>query len=104
MLKLSFNIKNIQDPLQRHYCRGQTILSFEQNLIEDTDQIKKKVFVKTIKIIVKDNMGQTVLPFDQKTCFDQKTKLLCFLAQINLKEKRAVIHMHRIKQERDKQK
>ena len=78
MLKLSFNIKNIQDPLQRHYCRCQTILSFEQNLIEDTDQIKKKVFVKTIKIIVKDNMSQTVLPFDQKTCFDQKTKLLCF--------------------------
>ena len=90
MLKLSFNIKNIQNPLQRHYCRGQTVLSFEQNLIEDTDEIKKKVFVKTIKIIVKDNMGQTVLSFDLKTCFDQKTKLLlCFLAQILLKEKRA---------------
>ena len=35
MLKLSFTIKNIQNPLQRHYCRGQTVLSFEQNLIED---------------------------------------------------------------------
>ena len=35
-------------------------------------------------------MGQTVLSFDLKTCFDQKTKLLlCFLAQILLKEKRA---------------
>ena len=89
MSKLSFNIKNIQNSLQRHYCRGQTILSFEQNLIEDIDEIKNKVFVKTIKIIVKDNMGQTVLSFDQKTCFDQKTKLLlCFLAQILL-EKRA---------------
>ena len=65
-------------------------MSFKQNLIEDTDEIKKKVFIKTIKIIVKDNMGQTVLPFDLKTCFDQKTKfLLCFLAQILLKEKRA---------------
>ena len=46
MLKLSFNIKNIQNPLQRHYCRGQTVLSFEQNLIEDTedtDETEKKV-------------------------------------------------------------
>ena len=33
-------------------------------------------------------MGQTVLSFDQKTCFDQKTKLLlCFLTNIFLKEK-----------------
>ena len=33
-------------------------------------------------------MGQTVLPFDQKTCFDQKAKLLlCFLAQIQQKRK-----------------
>ena len=46
--------------------------------------------MKTIKIIVKDNMGQTVLSFDQKICLDQKRKsLLCFLAQILLKEKRA---------------
>ena len=66
------------------------MFSFEQNLVEDTDEIKKKVFVKTIKIIVKDNMGQTLLLFDQKPCFDQKTKLLlCFSAQILLKEKRA---------------
>ena len=90
MLKLTFNIKNTQNPLQRHYYRGQTVSYFEQNLTEDTDEIKKKVFMKTIKIIVKSNMGQTVLSFDQKTCFDQKTKLLlCFLAQILLKEKRA---------------
>ena len=26
MLKLSFNVKNIQNSLQRHYCRGQIIL------------------------------------------------------------------------------
>ena len=72
MLKLSSSINNIPSPLERHYCRGQTILSFEQNLIEGTDEIKKKVFVKTIKIIVKDNMSQTVLSFDQKTFFEQK--------------------------------
>ena len=35
-------------------------------------------------------MGQTVLSFDQKTRFDQKTKLLlCFLTKIFLKEKNA---------------
>ena len=46
--------------------------------------------MKTIKIIVKDNMGQTVLSFDQKICFDKKRKFLFrFLVQILLKEKRA---------------
>ena len=64
MLKLSFNFKNIQNPLQRHYFRGQTVLPFEQNLIEDTDEIKTKIFVKTIKIIVKYNVDQTVLSKD----------------------------------------
>ena len=45
--------------------------------------------MKTIEIIAKDNMGQTVFSFDEKTSFDQKTKLLlCFLGQIFLKEKR----------------
>ena len=43
MLNFSFNINNIQDPLQGHYRRDQSMLSFEQNLI-DTDEIKKKVF------------------------------------------------------------
>ena len=34
-------------------------------------------------------MGQTVLSFDQKTCLNQKKKLiLCFLAQILPKGKR----------------
>ena len=43
--------------------------------------------MKIIKIIVKDNMDQTILSFDQKTCFDQKTKLLlCFLNKVLLKE------------------
>ena len=32
-------------------------------------------------------MGEAVLSFDQKTCFDQKTKsLLCFLTKILPKE------------------
>ena len=44
MLTLSFSTNNIQNPLQRHYRRGQTILPFEQNLIEDTHEIKAKVF------------------------------------------------------------
>ena len=51
---------------------------------------KGKFFMKIIKIIIKDNMGQTVLSFDQKTCFDRKKKLLhCFLTKILLKEKSA---------------
>ena len=32
--------------------------------------------MKMIKIIVKDNMGQTVLSFNQNTCFDQMTESL----------------------------
>ena len=44
--------------------------------------------MKVIEIIIKDNIGQSVLSFDQKTCFDQKSKLLpCFLTKILLKEK-----------------
>ena len=43
-----------------------------------------------MKIIIKDNMGQTLLSFDQKTCFDQKSELPpCFLTKILLKEKSA---------------
>ena len=50
----------------------------------------KSFFVKIIKIIIKDNTGQTALSFDQKTCFDQKPKLLpFFLTKIPLKEKSA---------------
>ena len=47
-------------------------------------------FVKIIKIIIKDNTSQTVSSFDQRTCFDQKSKLLpCFLNKTPLKEKTA---------------
>ena len=41
-VKIKFQYQNIQNPFQRHYCRGQTVLLFEQNLIEDTDEIKRK--------------------------------------------------------------
>ena len=51
---------------------------------------KRKFFIKIMKIIIKDSMGQTVLSFDQKTCFDQKSELPpCFLTKILLKEKSA---------------
>ena len=47
-------------------------------------------FLKIIKIITKGNTSQTVSSFDQKTCFDQKPKLLtCFLNKTPLKEKAA---------------
>ena len=57
MLNLSFSINNIQNPLQRHYGRDQTILSFEQNLTEDTDEIKKKVFCENHQNICKRQYG-----------------------------------------------
>ena len=37
---------------------------------------KNEFFVKMIKITIKDKMGQTALPFDQRTCFDRKTNSL----------------------------
>ena len=50
-VKFKFQYKQYSNPLQRHYLRDQTILSFEQNLIEDTGEMKRKFLVK-IKIIV----------------------------------------------------
>ena len=64
MLKVSFSINNIQNTLQRHYRRGHTILSLEENVVEDRDEIKRNFFVKIIKAVIKDNAGQTVLCFD----------------------------------------
>ena len=34
-VKRSFSIKNIQNPLWRDYHRGQTVLLFEENVLED---------------------------------------------------------------------
>ena len=42
MLELSLNITNIQNRLQIHYCRSQIALSIEQNLIEDTYEIRNQ--------------------------------------------------------------
>ena len=44
MLKISFSINNIQNTLQGHYRKGQIVLSLEQNVLEDRDEMKKKVF------------------------------------------------------------
>ena len=57
MLNLSFNINNIQNPLQRHYRRDQTILSFEQTLIEDTDKGKKIFFRENRQNNCKEHYG-----------------------------------------------
>ena len=46
--------------------------------------------MKIIKIIIRDNTCHTVLSFDQKTCFDQKSRLIpYFLTKTLLKEKSA---------------
>ena len=42
-------IINIQNPYKKQYPRGPTILSFDQNLREDTDEIKKKINEKASK-------------------------------------------------------
>ena len=86
MLKLSSNINNIPSPLERHYCRGQTILSFEQNLIEGTDEIKKKVFVKTITIIVKAILVKLYCPLI-KRLFLSKSATLFFSSNSFKREK-----------------
>ena len=84
MLKVSFSINNIQNTLQGVFRKGQIVLSLEQNVMK----WKRKFFMKVIEIIIKGNIGQSVLSFDQKTCFDQKSKLLpCFLTKSLLKEK-----------------
>ena len=46
MVKIKFHITSIQNPFQSHYLRGQIVLSFEQNVVEDTDEINNKVFRK----------------------------------------------------------
>ena len=96
MLKLSFSIKNIQNPFQRHYCRGQTILSFEQNLIQDTDEIRKKLFTKTIKIIVKDNISQTVLSFDQDLFWSKDKITTLFFSSNSSKREKGWIRSNQI--------
>ena len=57
MLNLSFNINNIQNPQQRQYRRDQTILPFEQILIEDTDKVKKIFFRENHQNNCKEHYG-----------------------------------------------
>ena len=61
MLKVSFSIKNIQNTLQGHYHRGQTILPLEQNVLEDRDEIKKKVFCENHKNNYKRQYGSNCI-------------------------------------------
>ena len=72
-------------------------MSFEQNLIEDADETKKKVFVKTIEIIVKDNMGQTVLSFDQKIWFDQEKISALFFSSNSSNREKGWIRLNQIR-------
>ena len=53
--------------------------------------------MKTIKIIVKDNMDQAVLPFDQKICFDQQRKLLLFFSSNSSKREKGWIRSNQIR-------
>lgn len=48
MLIISFDINNVQNPLQRKYRRGQTVLSLDQNLLVGKWNKKKMFFVKMI--------------------------------------------------------
>ena len=61
MLKVSFSIKNIQNTLQGHYHEGQTILPLEQNVLEDRDEIKKKVFCENHKNNYKRQYGSNCI-------------------------------------------
>ena len=42
MLKTNFSVNNIQNTLQRHYCRNQTLFPLEQNVLEDEDRWNQK--------------------------------------------------------------
>ena len=66
MLKVSFSINQIQNTLQRDYCRGQTIWPLEQNVLVDRWNQKESFLWNIIKVI-KDNMGQTVFSIDQES-------------------------------------
>ena len=48
ILIISFDINNVQNPLQRKYRRGRTVLSLDQNLLVGKWNKKKMFFVKMI--------------------------------------------------------
>ena len=71
MLKVSFNINNIQNTLQRHYRRVQTVLRLEQNVLEDRDEIKKKVFRENHQNNYKRQYGFFLYQIIQFTSYKQ---------------------------------
>ena len=69
------------------YCRAQTVLSLEQNL-KDTDEIKKKVFLKIIRIIER-TIGSNCFVLWLKDLFLSNNKFAnLFLTKMLLKDKR----------------
>ena len=71
MLKVSFNINNIQNAMQRHYRRVQTVLRLEQNVLEDRDEIKKKVFRENHQNNYKRQYGFFLYQIIQFTSYKQ---------------------------------
>ena len=76
MLKVSFNINNIQNAMQRHYCRVQTVLRLEQNVLEDRDEIKKKVFRENHQNNYKRQYGFFLYQIIQFTSYKQTERTI----------------------------
>ena len=76
MLKVSFNINNIQNTLQRHYRRVQTVLRLEQNVLEDRDEIKKKVFRENHQNTYKRQYGFFFYQIIQFTSYKQTERTI----------------------------
>ena len=76
MLKVSFNINNIQNAMQRHYRRVQTVLHLEQNVLEDRDEIKKKVFRENHQNNYKRQYGFFLYQIIQFTSYKQTERTI----------------------------
>ena len=76
MLKVSFNINNIQNTMQRHYRRVQTVLRLEQNVLEDRDEIKKKVFRENHQNNYKRQYGSFLYQIIQFTSYKQTERTI----------------------------
>ena len=76
MLKVSFNINNIQNTMQRHYRRVQTVLRLEQNVLEDRDEIKKKVFRENHQNNYKRQYGFFLYQIIQFTSYKQTERTI----------------------------
>ena len=76
MLKVSFNINNIQNTMQRHYRRVQTVLRLEQNVLEDRGEIKKKVFRENHQNNYKRQYGFFLYQIIQFTSYKQTERTI----------------------------